>query len=131
MQASKYFVLGLLAGMLVLAGVWHRGSTIDSSVPFLVAEAAAAHPEGTAWTAEDLREIADYYDRQADTVRAQAIEFERTAASITPLTDTKGFRRSALTVAASMRWKEASELRRMAADHREEGARLLAKAKGE
>ena len=117
--------------MLVSAGVWHRGSTIDSSVPFLVAEAAAARPEGTAWTAEDLREIADGCDRQADTVRAQAIEFGRTAASITPLTDTKGFRRSALPVAASMRWKEASELRRMAADPREEGARLLAKAKGE
>lgn len=117
--------------MLVSAGWWHRGSTIDSSVPFLVAEAAVVHPGGTAWTAEDLREIADYYDRQADTVRAQAIECERTAASITPLTDSKGFRQSALTVAASMRWKEASALRRMAADHREEGARLLAKAKGE
>ena len=131
MQASKYFVLGLLAGMLVSAGVWHRGSAIPPSVPFIVAEAAAAHPESAAWTAEELKEIADYYDLQADTVRAQAIEFERTAATITPLMDTKGFRRSALAVTAGMRWKEASELRRMAADHREEGARLLAKAKGE
>lgn len=118
-------------GILVPIGMWYRGPTIDSWIPFVTSEAVAAHPESTAWTSEDLKEIATYFDRQADTVRAQAIELERTAASITPLTDTKGFRRSALSIAASMRWKEASELRRMAADHREEGTRLLAKTKND
>lgn len=118
-------------GILVPIGMWYRGPTIDSWISFVTSEAVAAHPESIAWTSEDLKEIATYFDHQADTVRAQAIELERTAASTTPLTDTKGFRRSALSIAASMRWKEASELRRMAADHREEGTRLLAKTKND
>ena len=131
MRGSHYLVLGTLVGAILSIGIFHKIPAISPVTPFLMAEAAAAHPEGAAWTSEDLKEIAVYYDRQADAVQAQAIEIERTAAAITPLTDTKGFRRSALMVAAGMRWKEASELRQMAAHHREEANRLIAKAKPE
>lgn len=131
MRASHYFILGALLGTIVSAGVFHGGIALSPSVPFRVANATASHPEGAAWTTEDLREIAANYDRQADAVQAQAIAFERTAASITPLEDTKGFRRSALMVAAGMRWKEASELRQMAGHHREEAVRLMGNAKSE
>lgn len=131
MRASYYLLLGALLGTIVSAGFFHGGIGPSPSILFRMGEAIASHPEGATWTAEDLREIAADYDHQADVVQAQAIEFERTAASITPLEDTKGFRRSALMVAAGMRWKEASELRQMAGHHRDEAIRLMGKAKSE
>jgi hypothetical protein len=76
------------------------------------------------WTEEDLVEIAKYYDEQAERVHAQAAEFEQKAASITAAEDPKGFRRSSLSIAATMRRKEAEELRLRAAMHRQDAQRF-------
>lgn len=83
------------------------------------------------WTAAELEEIAKFYENTADTVEDEALQYERTAASITPLTDPKGFRRSALTIAAQAKWKEVSELRLLATEHREKAKRMYAKERGE
>lgn len=79
------------------------------------------------WTATELEEIANFYETAADTIEDEALEYERTAASITPLADPKGFRRSALTVSAQSRWKQATELRHLAAEHRAKSERMYAK----
>lgn len=83
------------------------------------------------WTAAELEEIAKFYESTADTVEDDALQYERTAASITPLTDTKGIRRSALGIAAQAKWKQAAELRLLAAEHRAKAKRMYAKERGE
>jgi hypothetical protein len=131
MRTYCALLIGLMIGIVFSSAGLPKGRVIESAVPNLVAEASAAHPETEIWSADELMEIARYYDTQADTVQAQAVAFERTAAAITPLTDTKGFRRSGLMIAASSRWREAAELRQQAVNHRGEASRLLAKSKSD
>ena len=76
-------------------------------------------------------EIAKLYETAAESVEDEALQYERTGASITPLTDTKGFRRSALTIAAQSKWKQSSELKLLAAEHREKAKRMYAKEQGQ
>ena len=129
MKTILALVLGFCIGAVGLAYLSNESKSNGSRHTGSV---AWAEPSGKAssdkpWTAAELQEIAKFYEASADTVEDEALEYERTAASITPLTDTKGFRRSALTIAAQSRWKQASELRTLAAEHRAKAERMYAK----
>lgn len=78
--------------------------------------------------AQDLEAEAEALDEEADKIQAQVMKYKRAAAAITPLEDTKGFRRSALRTAASSQTMAVQHLRQLAAHHRAEAQRMLAKA---
>ena len=130
MRTSLMLFIGFLTGV---AGTWYLVSEphmTSRTVPSAYAETIAAAAEEKPWTAAELEEIAKFYENAADGVEDEALHYERKAASITPLTDTKGFRRSALSIAAQSKWKEAAELRLLAAEHREKAQRMYAKEGG-
>ena len=131
MRTSVSLLIGFLVG---IAGMWYLvsephvpGRTATSAY----AETSAIAAEDKPWTATELEEIAKFYENAADSVEDEALQYEQKAASITPLTDTKGFRRSALSIAAQSKWKQASELRLLAAEHREKAKRMFAKERGQ
>ena len=106
-----------MAGM---AGIWHLSSDSHMSSRIVApayAETSVKATEGKPWTASELEEIAKLYESAADTVEDEALQYERTAASITPLTDTKGFRRSALKTAAQERQKQSAEILQLVTKH--------------
>ncbi len=80
------------------------------------------------WTGDDLLEMAQIYDQQADEMQSEAVRLEQRSTSIAlkPHMDPKGFHRTSLMHVASSRWKAAREMRELAAMHRAEGQRLLA-----
>ena len=134
MRTWGVLLIGFCAGMAGMAGIWHLSSDSHMSSRIVApafAETSDKATEGKPWTASELEEIAKLYESAADTVEDEALQYERTAASITPLTDTKGFRRSALSIAAQSRWKQASELRLLAVEHHEKAQRMYAKERGQ
>jgi hypothetical protein len=76
---------------------------------------------------EDLLAEAEVYDEQADQIATEVMQYHRRAAAITPLMDPKGFRRAGLLTAASSKSKAVAELRELAANHRAEANRMIAK----
>jgi len=131
MRTSVALVLGLFIGIgatWLLSPQHEINSRADSSA---WAQTEVKGAKEKPWTAADLEEIANFYESTAETVEDEALHYERTAASITPLADTKGFRRSALTIAAQSKWKQASELRTLAAEHREKAKQMYAKERGQ
>lgn len=95
-----------------------------------VSEGSTAEPSHEA-NARDLEAEAEAYDAEADKIQAQVMKYKREAAAITPLMDTKGFRRSALLMAAASQARAVAELRQLAAHHRAEAKRMLAKAQAQ
>lgn len=84
-------------------------------------------PKDLEASAQELEAEADAYDEKADEIQALVMKDKREAAAITPLMDTKGFRRSALLMAAMSQSKVVAEMRQLAAHHRSEAKRLRAK----
>lgn len=85
------------------AGAWYLSPGQEMSSRAVSSAWAEVDAKGTPdkpWTAAELEEIAKFYEGAADGVEDEALQYERTAASLAPLTDTKGFRRSALSIAA-------------------------------
>lgn len=68
-------------------------------------------------TADDHMAAALFYQREAERARADAEQYEVEAAAISPLEDTKGFRRNALITAAQARRKEAGDMMQRYATH--------------
>ena len=130
MRSVVLLILGAVLGIAVTLGI-KSGGTIESKQGANGTVYAAEKAGAKQWTEEDLLEIAKYYDQQADRAQDEAVEFEQTAASITIHEDPKGFRRSGLSIAAGMRWKEAGELRQLAAMHRLEAKRFATRGKSE
>lgn len=129
MRTSLALFIGLCLG---IAGTWLLLPGYDTnSRETSSAWAETKSAENKPWTAAELEDIAHFYESTADSVEDEALQYERSAASITPLTDPKGFRRSALSIAAQSKWKEASELRLLAKEHREKAKRMYAKERGE
>jgi len=131
MRTSVALVLGLCLGV---AGTWFLLPGYDTSSRAVSSAWAQTDTKGTQdkpWTAAELEEIAKFYETAAESVVDEALQYERTAASITPLTDTKGFRRSALTIAAQSKWKQSSELQLLATEHREKAKHMYAKERGQ
>ena len=130
MRSVMLLVVGAVLGI-VLTLVMKSGGAVESKSGADGAVYAADKAAPKQWTEEDLLEIAKYYDQQADRAQDEAVEFEQKAASITIHEDPKGFRRSGLSIAAGMRWKEAGELRQLAAMHRLEAQRFATRGKKE
>ncbi|MCA9453828.1 MAG: hypothetical protein H6750_00590 [Nitrospiraceae bacterium] len=133
MRALAYVLIGVLGGM----GVMSLSQKGGPSPPTMLApvsyamtssEQASDLADEKPWTGEDLLEMAQVYDQQADELQSEAVRLEQRAISLAkkPHMDPKGFTRSGWMLIASTRWKSAKELRELAAMHRSEGQRLLA-----
>ena len=131
MHSIRFLVLGAALCGLVVPAPSYVVSGSSQRATIGTVSAAEATPPQTQWTEEDLLEIAKQYDQQAERIQSQALEFERKAASITPTEDPKGFRRSSLSIAATMRRKEAEELRQRAAMYRQDAQRFATGGKQE
>lgn len=68
-------------------------------------------------TAEDYLTAAHLYQLEAQRLAAEAATYTRKAASISPLEDSKGFRRDALKTTGQQRQKQAQELLQLIGDY--------------
>lgn len=68
-------------------------------------------------TASDHRTAVHLYQLEAQRLTDEAATYVRKADSISPLEDTKGFRRDALKTAGQQRRKQAEELRQLIAEY--------------
>jgi hypothetical protein len=125
MRATLLVLMGIIVGVSVMLIAVARENPNRSSYAMETAQ-AAGEDAGAAIGPDDLLEEADLYDREADHIQAEVMEYKRKAASITPLTDTKGIRRSGLLTAAGTKSKAVAELRQLAAHHRNEAKRMMA-----
>lgn len=127
MRTSMALAIGLCLGV---AGTWFllpSQDTTSRTASLAWAQSDMKSTPDKPWTSTELEEIAKFYESTADGVEDEALQYERTAAAITPLTDIKGFRRSAMSIAAQSKWKQASELRLLAVEHREKAKSAYAK----
>lgn len=127
MRTGVALLMGLCLGV---AGTWFLSSDYNKNTQAASSAWAQTNPtaeQDKPWTAADLEEIAQFYENTAETLEDEALQYEQKAASITPLTDTKGFRRSALGIAAQSKWKQAADLRQLAAEHKEKAKHMYAK----
>jgi hypothetical protein len=139
MRALVYLFIGVLGGM-VMMSLYQEGKSnpttllAPDSYAMTSREPASDIADEKPWTGEDLLEMAQIYDQQADELQSEAVKLEQRAIGLAekPSMDPKGFTRTGWMLIASSRWKSAKELRELAAMHRSEGQRLLAlKKKGE
>jgi hypothetical protein len=127
MRTSVAICIGVCLGM---AGTWFLSSSYTTSSQAVSSAWAETDPKSMSdkpWTAAELEEIAKFYEGSAESAADEALQYEQAAASITPSTDPKGFRRSALTIAAQTKWKQSSELQLLAAEHRDKAKRMYAR----
>jgi len=117
--------MGGIVGIAIVLMLLTREQPVRMSHAMAMAEAAGTPEADSSIGPEDLLE-ADLYDHEADQIQAQVMEYKRKAASITPLTDTKGIRRAGLLTAAASQSKAVAELRQLAAHHRVEAKRMMA-----
>jgi hypothetical protein len=134
MRATLVVTIGLIVGLAVFIAQEGREQRLVLWNPLNTAEAASGQemksapvPQDHKANAQDLEAEADAYDEQADQIQTQVMKYKREAAAITPLMDEKGYRRSALLMAAASQSKAVAELRQLAAQHRSEAKRLGAK----
>jgi hypothetical protein len=128
MKVFAYVLVG------VMIGLGLRFLITDSEPQhFLAPQVSYAMPaleseDVKPWTGDDLLQMAQIYDQQADELQMEAVRIEQRATSLMlkPHMDPKGFQRTSLMHVASSRWKAAKDLREMAAMHRAEGDRLVA-----
>ncbi|MDR4495652.1 MAG: hypothetical protein R3B74_14810 [Nitrospirales bacterium] len=131
MRAIAYILVGVFGGMgmmTVYQGVEQNDSMAPVSYAMSAPDPISEMEDEKPWTGEDLLEMAQLYDRQADELQSEAVRLEQRAISLAekPYMDPKGFTRTGWMLIATSRWKSAKELREMAAMHRSEGQRLLA-----
>lgn len=133
MRALAYVLIGVLVGMGMMSLSQKGGPSPTTmlaplSYAMTSSEQASDLSDEKPWTGEDLLEMAQVYDQQADELQSEAVRLEQRAIGLAkkPHMDPKGFTRSGWMLIASTRWKSAKELRELAAMHRSEGQRLLA-----
>ncbi len=113
--------------MALVIGVQHL---LQTEGPLLSVDVSAAAPSDSLGNmAEELLAQAKQYEEEAQRQDAEARRYEERAAGITPLTDTKGFRREGLKIAADSHTTIAIELRYRAMVQRLEAERLQQKQK--
>ncbi len=83
--------------------------------------------ESSHTTADDHLAAALLYQQQAQLARTKADKYEQAAASIKPLEDPKGFRRSALMTSAQEHRKMADEMEQLYATHEAKAQTMLGK----
>lgn len=79
--------------------------------------------------AQEHLDAAKQYDQEAEHHEAEAQRYEQKASAITPLMDTKGYRRDGMNMAADSHRTMANELRFRAKVHRIEAELLMEKGK--
>ena len=126
MRSVLIGLMGGIVGMAIVLMLLTREQPVRMSHAMAMAEAAGTPEADSSIGPEDLLAEADLYDHEADQIQAQVMEYKRKAASITPLTDTKGIRRAGLLTAAASQSKAVAELRQLAAHHRVEAKRMMA-----
>ena len=136
MRPLGYVLMGILGGIGMMnlfqdaAHLPSMGSPISYAMP--VSTQSPGQAQGTKdpvpWNGEDLLEMAQIYDQQADQLQSEAVKLEQRAINLAekPHMDPKGFTRTGFMHIAASRWKAARELRELAVMHRSEGERLLA-----
>ena len=131
MRVLAYVLAGVLSGMVLVTLSQGNEPPSSHSAPVSQVLAAPEMKEIKPWTGEDLLDMAKIYDQQADELQSEAVRLEQRATSLMPKPhmDPKGFHRTSLMHVATSRWKEARELRELAAMHRAEGERQLAMQK--
>ena len=129
MRALAYVLTGVLGGMTMMSIIQEGDPQFPALPTVSYAMVAPETDDSKPWTGEDLLEVAGIYDQQADELQSEAVQLEQRATSLMlkPHRDPKGFHRTSLMHIATSRWKAAKELRELAAMHRSEGQRLLAK----
>jgi hypothetical protein len=135
MRTLVYVLMGVLGGIGTMYFFQDEGQKLSGLSPVSYAMTAPEMElnDSIPWTGEDLLEMAKILDQEADEMQSEAVRLEQRATSIAlkPHMDPKGFRRTSLMHIAGSRWKAARELRELAAMHRAEGQRLLAKKNSE
>jgi hypothetical protein len=116
------FSMGVAAATLL-----GSGPLLPATTSVDAADATVPQEAEVPFGPEDLLAEAEVYDQQADLIETEVMQYRRKAAAITPLMDPKGFRRAGLMTAASAKSKAVAELRQLAAHHRAEGNRMMAK----
>ena len=135
MRALGYVMIGILAGMGTMSLYQEVGKSPSVLAPVSYAMSSPDQPLETEnskpWTGEDLIEMAELYDKQADELQSEAVRLEQRAIDLAerPYMDPKGFTRTGWMLIATSRWQSAKQLRELAAMHRSEGKRLLAMEK--
>jgi hypothetical protein len=81
----------------------------------------------TTGTADDHRAAALHYQEEAKRAQAEMNRYTQAAASIRPIEDPKGFRRSALMTAAQEHQQYARELQQFYAEHQSKAKTMLGK----
>jgi len=109
------FVTLMLSGM---AGCAFAGDPLPADLK--------SRLESSTGTAEDHLAAARLYQQRAQQLEADAARYAREADSITPLEDTKGFRRNALKTAAREHQKEAKEMLHLFAEHERKAVTMTA-----
>lgn len=128
MRILMYVLMGVLGGIGMMSFFQGTEQKLSLLSPMSSAMAAPETEDPESWAGEDLLEMANIYDQQADELQSEAVRLEQQATSLMlkPHMDPKGFRRTSLMHVASTRWRGAREIRELAAMHRAEGQRLLA-----
>lgn len=78
-------------------------------------------------TADDHLAAALLYQKEAQRAQTDASKYERAAASIKPIEDPKGFRRSALMTAAQTHQQYAGEMQQLYAAHQTKAETMMGK----
>lgn len=126
MRSLLFLLMGLGLGLATMIYTTGGVSSSPPTAPIGVVEAAAGQESNKPLGPQDLIEEAEIYDKEADQIQRQVMEYKKRAAAITPLMDPKGFRRAGLTMAAAAQSEAVAELRQLAAHHRTEAKRLMA-----
>ncbi|MGH7233185.1 MAG: hypothetical protein ACREJU_17770 [Nitrospiraceae bacterium] len=127
MRSLVSLFIGLLCGAAMMLYFKAGAVPLPTTAPVNAAEAVTEQKSGAPLGPEDLLSEAEVYDHEADQIQAEVMQYKRNAASINPLADPKGFRRAGLTTAAASKSKAVAELRQLAAHHRTEANRMMAK----
>lgn len=117
------FVGVLALGAIGLPALWHHPEEPGLGI---IPDALASGDEMKEAIREHLT-LAEEYEKDAAHHEAEAKRYEQKASAITPLMDTKGFRRDGLKIAADSHSSMASEARFRAKVHRLEMQLLMEK----
>lgn len=114
----------ILSTIVLLTAIGNVGCSLagDQILPAHL-ESRLASPHATA---EDYLTAAHLYQVEAQRLAAEAATYTRKAASISPLEDSKGFRRDALKTTGQQRQKQAHELLQLIDDYERKAQALTA-----
>jgi hypothetical protein len=127
MRSVFFLAVGFLLGMATMMYTHMGSSSLSTTNEVNASDALTEQESEKSFDPEDLMAEAEIYDQEADQIETEVMRYKRRAAALTTLTDPKGLRRAGLTTAAASKSKAVAELRQLAAHHRAEANRMMAK----